>query len=424
MNSNLISIILSIVSIIVLIVLIILFIIERNGNKKDVKKEDNSGFIQFSGVVLEEMRKQNEKLADINTQNIKNSEENKRDLEKIMNDRFNIFKEDVNTNFYNINDKFDKKFEEINKKVDTKFEDVNNRVVDSLNTNFNKNNDSLIKVSEAVGKMTDATKNIDDLNKHVTSLNNVLNNSQSRGIFGEVQLESILNSVFGDTQGIYETQYTIPEYSDRRPDAVIFIENEEEKLILCIDSKFSFVEYEELFKKDSKNLDKSDLTKLKSELKGQIDKIAKDYIIKNVTYSYALMFIPNDSIYLFLQANSYLYENVIDYARKMNVIIVSPSTLQPILANVKALKINYELSKNIKDVIKNIESIKEESKRLETRFKSLSDTIKTLNNKKDDLGKTVEKIQNQSDKTISLALKKGVVEEKDLLIENKENSED
>lgn len=414
MNFNLISIILSAISILVLIILIIIFIIERKGNKKEnSKQQDNSGFIQFSGVILEEIRQQNEKLSKYNEDNAIKIEKNKSDLEKLMSDKFISFKEEVRTNFDNVN-----------LKVENKFDEVNRKVSESLEKGFKSSNDSLIKVNEAVGKMTEATKNIDALNNQVVSLNNVLNNSQTRGRFGEIQLETILSSVFGEANGIYDLQYTIPEYKDRRPDAVLHIPFEEGNLLLCIDSKFSFVGYEELFKKDSKYLDGPEITALKQVLIKQINKISSDYIIKGITYSYALMFIPNDSIYLFLQNNDVLYSDVIDYARKKDVIIVSPSTLQPILSNIKTLKINVELSKNIKEVIKNVEKIKEESKTLKERYEKVDANINALVNNNDKLRITVNKIENTSTNIIDFSIKKDLIDESDLKVINNKNSDE
>lgn len=413
MNFNLISIILSAISILVLIVLIIIFIIERKGNKKDKSKEDNNSFIQFSGVILEEIRNQNEKLSKYNEDNAIKIEKNKNDLEKLMNDKFINFKDEVKTNFDNVNTKVDNKFDEVNKKVS-----------ESLEKGFKSSNESLIKVNEAVGKMTEATKNIDALNNQVVSLNNVLNNSQTRGRFGEIQLETILSSVFGEANGIYDLQYTIPEYKDRRPDAVLHIPFEEGNLLLCIDSKFSFVGYEELFKKDSKYLEGPEITALKQVLVKQINKISSDYIIKGITYSYALMFIPNDSIYLFLQNNDVLYSDVIDYARKKDVIIVSPSTLQPILSNIKTLKINIELSKNIKEVIKNVEKIKEESKTLKERYEKVDANINALVNNNDKLRITVNKIENTSTNIIDFSIKKDLIDESDLKVIDNKNSDE
>lgn len=414
MNFNLISIILSAISILVIIILIIIFIIERKGNKKEnSKQQDNSGFIQFSGVILEEIRQQNEKLSKYNEDNAIKIEKNKSDLEKLMSDKFISFKEEVRTNFDNVN-----------LKVENKFDEVNRKVSESLEKGFKSSNDSLIKVNEAVGKMTEATKNIDALNNQVVSLNNVLNNSQTRGRFGEIQLETILSSVFGEANGIYDLQYTIPEYKDRRPDAVLHIPFEEGNLLLCIDSKFSFVGYEELFKKDSKYLDGPEITALKQVLIKQINKISSDYIIKGITYSYALMFIPNDSIYLFLQNNDALYNDVIDYARKKDVIIVSPSTLQPILSNIKTLKINVELSKNIKEVIKNVEKIKEESKTLKERYEKVDANINALVNNNDKLRITVNKIENTSTNIIDFSIKKDLIDESDLKVINNKNSDE
>ena len=253
---------------------------------------------------------------------------------------------------------------------------------------------------------------MENLNTEVNKLNAVFSNSQLRGRFGEIRLERILEEIFSNVRNMYALQYEIKVKNGAvRPDAVVFLD---EKTILCIDSKFSFTEFEKVFDENPRTIEQSKLTSLKSALQNEIKKISHDYIIKNVTYIYAMMFIPSDSIYNFIQLSNYLYSNVIEYARQNKVLIVSPSTIQPILANINFLRINIELSKNIKEVVDEIEVVRKTSESLKVKWDDFTKTFNALKNKKEKLDNPIENIYQKSTNAINVATKKEVVKSEDL----------
>lgn len=313
----------------------------------------------------------------------------------------------------------DNKFGELTSKVENKMNESNDKIDKNLKDGFDTNVKHLNLVNESLGKITESQKSLDNLNQEVIKFNSVFSNSQVRGRFGEMRLERILQEIFGEVRNMYELQYEIKlAKGSVRPDAVVFLDDN--KTVLCIDSKFSFSEYEKVFDENPREVEQKELTSLKSAIQGEIKKISKDYIIKNVTYIYALMFIPSDSIYNFIQLNNYLYSNVIEYARQNNVLIVSPSTIQPILANINYLRLNVELSKNIKKVIEEIETVRKASKTLKDKWDDFSKTFNTLKTKKENLDNPVENIYEKSQKAIEVALQNEVISEDELNIKNNE----
>lgn len=336
------------------------------------------------------------------------------DISKLK-DEVNHQMDDINAKFANFKEGSSKSIADSYTKlldsVDNRLGEINKKLEEKLSKGFENNVSSLKEVSEALGKITQAQANLDNLNESVNALNNVLNNSQQRGRFGEVVLEGILHDVFGDVHGCYDTQYELKNKDEKvRPDAVIFLP-EPDKL-LCIDSKFSFEPYLKIF---DENTPKSERDVAKKELKGalvsQVNKIAHDYIIKDETSRYALMFIPNDGFYAFIQNDDELYEAVITLARKKNVVICSPSTLQPIVANLQALKINFEISKNIGNIIKEINKLGEEFARFADRRNKLDSQYETVNRTRKELNTTVEKITKKSTDIVNEAAKKKLIEE-------------
>lgn len=293
--------------------------------------------------------------------------------------------------------------DEINKMKDNisqRMESQDKNIQDTLEKGFEKNINHLDKVNVALGKITESQSHLDSLNNEILRLNKILSDSKTRGTFGEVQLETIVKSIFGDTINTYAFQKQIvKDNKNVKPDCVIYL-NDPDKTILCIDSKFSFNDFESIFKEEPKEIENSKLTILKNRLRDQIDKIAIDYIIPDLTYEYAIMFIPFDSIYNFIVGNDYLYSNVIEYSRKKNVIIVSPTTLQPILNNINIFRIDRIASQNIKDVIIEVKKIQEAINIFNESYIDFTKTYKTLANKKDKLDGKVKKIIKTSLKAL------------------------
>lgn len=86
---------------------------------------------------------------------------------------------------------------------------------------------------------------------------------------------------------------------------------------------------------------------------------------------YALMFIPNDGTYIFLQTDDEFFNEVVLYAEKKKVIITSPSTIQPILYNL------HTFAKKIED-INDIKNILDSVKKLEVKIEKFKDSWNTL----------------------------------------------
>lgn len=277
--------------------------------------------------------------------------------------------------------------------VNTRLDKIDEKVTSSLQKGFSSNAEEMKEVSRTLGQIQEAQRNLDSLKDEVSSLNGVLTNSQKRGRFGEVALESILYEVFGDSHDLYDLQHKIA--NDKKPDAVIYLPGEEK--MVCIDSKFSFVSYEKLFAKTGEEEELQLKKEFKAALKKQIEKIRNDYILEGETSPYAIMFIPSDGIYSFLQCHDDFYEQIVCYARKNDVILTSPSTLQPILANIRMLQVNCEVASNIRNVLLEIRRLREECGRFASDWDSFARSVDSLSKKKEEFSNRVNKMNRTAD---------------------------
>jgi len=238
-------------------------------------------------------------------------------------------------------------------------------------------------VAERFGKIEEAQTNVKDLGSAVNELKTVLKGNQSRGRYGEMQLKLLLENTFGNTKGLYAEQYVL-KGENVRPDAVIFLP-EPDKL-LCVDSKFPYAEYHDLFKEDVSEDRRNALkTSFRAAIKGHITTIKNKYIIEGETSPYAVMFIPNDGIFYYIHVEMY---ELAEYARSVNVILSSPGTLQPILATISSFWREYRRNENLKEISKQI-------KDLNTAFNVFSNSWTPFSNNFDKAYEAKLKVQEE-----------------------------
>ena len=97
---------------------------------------------------------------------------------------------------------------EANERIEKKLLLISDTVNEQLDKNFAKSNETFKSVLVRLTKIDEAQTKIDSLSSEIVSLQNVLTDKKTRGTFGEVNLEYILNNAFGSkANGIYETQH-------------------------------------------------------------------------------------------------------------------------------------------------------------------------------------------------------------------------
>jgi DNA recombination protein RmuC len=182
--------------------------------------------------------------------------------------------------------------------------------------------------------------------------------------------------VFGEeVKDVYDFQKNLdnPYQKTIRPDVTIYLPEPEKHL--CIDSKFPFRSYQELF--ESGQNDKVLLNKFKNELLLHVRKIKDDYIMPGVTAPYALLFIPSDGIFTFVHVHLF---DVVESAYRANVIIVSPSTLQPILATVNLLRLDRKRAESVAELNEKIKKLAVQFSKFDDEWEKLAGNLrKTLN---------------------------------------------
>lgn len=255
---------------------------------------------------------------------------------------------------------------ESRKETQVKLELINDRLAKGLQQSSNtiqkqfSDSAKMIKdITEELSKVKETNKQVLGFSEQLQSLENILKNPKQRGILGEYFLETMLGHVLQPNQ--YQMQYSFE--NGEVVDAVVFFQDK----IVPIDAKFSLEKYNLIMEeKDSNQREKLE-KEFKNDIKIRIDETSKYIRPSENTTDFAIMFIPAEGIYY----NLLIYKvgslnvntnDLIEYAFKKRVMIVSPTSffayLQTVLQGLKALKMEqsiYEIVKKVGELGRHLE---------------------------------------------------------------------
>lgn len=289
--------------------------------------------------------------------------------------------------------------EKLSLKVEDNLVKINEKVEKRLEKGFENIDKTFKDIIVGIARIGEAQKKIETLSGDVNSLQNVLTDKKSRGIFGEVQLNSILKSIFGDKKDMYDLQYSFS--SGVIVDAVI--KAPEPLGLIGVDSKFPMENYTRMIE------DKKYTSEFKQNIKKHVNDIAEKYIIKGTTADMAILFLPAEAI--FAEINAY-HEELIEYARKKGVWIASPTTLMALLTTVMAIVRDIKTQEQAKKIQEELMKLSSNFKLYKKRWDNLSKHIETVNkdvkeittstNKISSEFERIEKVEFEEENTLSL----------------------
>lgn len=214
-----------------------------------------------------------------------------------------------------------KKLEEMRETVDEK---LKASVEKRFNESFKSISTQLTQVYQGLGEMKNLATGVGDLKK-------VMEGVKTRGIYGEVQLGSIISDILAKNQ-YEENIITKKGSSDRVEFAVRMPGKTDEVVYLPIDSKFPVENYSRLiaaYDEGSKEKIEKYRKALSVDVKEQAKKISTKYVEPPTTTAFAMMFVPTESLYAEILRIPGLSDEI---RQKYNISIASPSTLPVVLS--------------------------------------------------------------------------------------------
>ncbi len=283
-------------------------------------------------------------------------------------------------------------FTNLNEQIINRINYLNEKVNERLEDNFQKSNKTFTNILERLSKIDEAQKKIDSLSTEIVSLQSVLTDKKTRGIFGEVNLNYILTSVFGENQkGIYELQHKMS--NGYIADAILYAPSP--LGTICIDSKFPLENYQKMTDKNN-SLEVRELAtkQFKLDVKKHIEAISSKYIVPGETATEAIMFLPAEAI--FAEINAY-HPDLIKEAYNKKVWITSPTTLMSTLTTLCMILKNMERDKYAKVIQEELNKLSFEFARYRERWDKLNRSIETVSKDVKEINITTEKITKRFD---------------------------
>ena len=359
-------------------------------NKRKFTEMENSVILNTKNGLLQGINDLNKELSGNNEKLLMQFNNFGTNLGNAMNEN----NQNLTTNINKFKDEFKKSitddFEGLNKKIENRLDMMNTRVEERLSKGFEETTKTFGNVLERLSKIDEAQKKIESLSTNIVSLQDVLTDKKSRGIFGEIQLYQILASIFGEKNDkIYATQYKLS--NGTIADSILF--TPEPMGNIAIDSKFPLENYRKIYNQELTEIERIQARKdFVSNMKKHIDAISNKYIIENETSDQAILFLPAEAI--FAEINAY-HSDILDYANKKNVRITSPTTLMSILTIVQVTMKNIERNKYANIIHEELRKLQEEFVRYETRWTSLQKDIEKVTKDVKEIATTSTKISKR-----------------------------
>lgn len=274
---------------------------------------------------------------------------------------------------------------QLNENTSKKLMTIEQNVNQNLTYGFNSTHKVFAQVMEQMGKMDVSTKNLQELSGGILSLQKILNDKKTRGVYGEIELYSLLESTMGAHPDRYQRQYHLK--SGVICDAILFLSQDEDKI--CIDSKFPLENYNRVIEEENSEIKVRLQKEFVSDVKKHIKVINEKYIIKDETADFALMFIPAEAIFSYIHTSM---QEVVHYSYEQKVYLVSPTTLMAYVTAIKAIYIEQKRGENIAEIRDELKKLALEFERFEKRYSSVQNDFERCFNDMRSLSITANKM--------------------------------
>ena len=244
------------------------------------------------------------------------------------------------------------------------------QTVRTLQENTKQLNERLDTAAKVIRDVEKEVGQMSEIGRNMRELQDFLKSPKLRGNIGEQVLKDLIAQMFPKSS--FHLQYEFK--SGEKVDAAI----QTDAGILPIDSKFPMENYQKMVKateKQEREIFEKDFVR---DVKKHIDAISKKYILPSEgTMDFALMYIPSESVYYEIVNQI----EVLDYARKARVYMVSPSTLY---AHLQTILLSFEGKK-----------IESKSKELFTLLRSIQIDYEKIEENMSTLGKHINNAYSQ-----------------------------
>ncbi len=238
--------------------------------------------------------------------------------------RIDQMRDTLNLSVTRLQEDNSKKLEEMRQTVDEKLHATLDK---RLGESFTLVSQRLEQVYKGLGEMQNLASGVGDLKK-------VLTNVKTRGVWGEMQLGTLLSQVLSPSQ--YDENVAVAPDSPLRVEYAVKLPGQGEGTVyLPIDSKFPIEDYERLLSAydiGDPAVISAAAGALQTALRVEARRIAGKYIVPPYTTDFAVMFLPIEGLYAEALRSRGLAEEL---QEKLRIVIAGPTTLNALLTSLQ-----------------------------------------------------------------------------------------
>lgn len=292
---------------------------ELNKNSKDAREELSRSLNLFSDNLFKRMSE----IAQMQKAQLDTFAQQLTKLTSTNEEKFEKLQDKVSHQLKEIQDNNSKKLEEMRVTVDEK---LHATLEKRLGESFKLVSDRLELVHKGLGEMQNLATGVGDLKK-------VLTNVKTRGTWGEIQLENLIEQVLAPEQ--YEKNVQTKKGSQARVEFAIKLpgrnEMNDEVVWMPIDAKFPLEDYQRLLEAQD-NADVALIEEsgklIERRIKEEAKSISTKYLDPPNTTDFAIMFLPVEGLYAEVLRRAGLADSI---QRDFRVIIAGPTNIAALL---------------------------------------------------------------------------------------------
>lgn len=275
--------------------------------------------------------------------------------------------------------------------LDTRLSQVSERVGKSIFETQERNSANLKQLHERLALIDRAQKNIETLSGEVSGLQSLLSNKQSRGAFGEKQMQDLIENYLPPNAFTFQATLS----NGKRVDALIHMPNEQGDV--AIDSKFPMEAWRRLTDADNTPSEVQAQRDFARDMLVHIKAVADKYLIFGETHDIALLFLPSEAVYAELHAN---FPHVIEKGFSQKVMIVSPTTFMATLHTMRAVMKDaamreqaHIIQREVGMMAKDVTLLDDRVAKLQTHFNQTGEDIRKIRISTEKITKRADKIE-------------------------------
>ena len=308
---------------------------------------------------------------------------------KALSEAMDRLRAELGTSMQTLRDTNMKSLETIRTTVDEKLtESIDTRLANS----FKVISETLEAVTKGVGEMQSLANGVD-------GLKNLLTNVKTRGGWGEVTLENLLQDIMTPDQ--YYRQYKInPNSNDLVDYAIIMPGKDDNEVVLPIDAKFPMEDYQRLIdasQRGDRVAVEESVKALRRRIVEEAKSIQSKYVSPPKTIDFAIMFLPTEGLFAEVMRIPGLSE---DIQNKHRVLIAGPTTISALLNSLQMGFRTVAVEKRTTEISKLLVNFKKDFENFNTLLlktqKKLSEVTNTINSAADRtriIGKRLSKVE-------------------------------